>query len=150
MACDKSLLPPLPQWTKSPEHPSPSVPSTRGYLYLYDRYRTFIVTEKGFHRARQRVLTALQAGNIQFEARDVIEGKNLLDTGEVSAAEVARLIRRCRGHQQKEVPHHWDREVTCHIFCPEDHGERWYIKVYFEPNNGSAIFISVHHPNRGS
>jgi hypothetical protein len=105
----------------------------------------------GFKVARSRTIAALQAGPayILFDDRAVREGKNLLDTGEVSPEEVAALLHRCRGSpdQYSQSAHHREASIPVHTFKPTHGGTRWYIKVYFldgtldlEP----AIFISVH------
>jgi len=77
--------------------------------------------------------------------RDVIEGKNLLATGDISPDEVVRLLRRCRGNQHSSSPHHWDPSVPVHVFRPTEGGATWYIKVYFVADaDGTAVFLSVH------
>jgi hypothetical protein len=108
----------------------------------------------GFKVARSRTIAALQAGPayILFEDRAVREGKNLLDTGEISPEEVVALLHRCRGSpdQYSERAHHREASIPVHTFRPVHGRIRWYIKVYFldgtldlEP----AIFISVHKSN---
>lgn len=105
----------------------------------------------GFVRARRKTIAALEGGPqfILFEDRATREGKNLLDTGEVTPADVVALLRRCRGtpDQYAETPHHVAREVPVHVFKPVTGGARWYIKVYFLGGTDElepAIFISVH------
>jgi hypothetical protein len=105
----------------------------------------------GFRLARKKTIAALQAGPayIQFEDRAVREGKNLLDTGEVTPDEVVALLRLCRGSrdQYTETPHHRDQSIPVHQFKPVQGRVRWYIKVYFlERIEGlePATFISVH------
>ena len=108
----------------------------------------------GFRLARSKTIAALRAGPlyIQFEHRAVREGKNLLDTGEVSPDDVVALLQMCRGaaDQYSETGHHREPSIPVHTFRPVRYGTRWYIKVYFldgtldlEP----AIFISVHKSN---
>jgi hypothetical protein len=116
------------------------------------RELSYIAMHKlGFRRARSKTIAALRAGPlyIQFERRPVREGKNLLDTGEVSPEDVIALLHRCRGSpdQYSETGHHRAANIPVHTFKPMHAGTRWYIKVYFldgtlelEP----AIFISVH------
>lgn len=91
---------------------------------------------------------ALEEGRVQHEARDEVDDKNLLLTGEVSSEQVVRLLRACRGTQYHCAPHHVAREVDVHVFKPQARLEpkgdrrRWYIKLYFlEPD---VWFISVH------
>ena len=105
----------------------------------------------GFREARQRVIRSLVAGDYQFEIREVVEGKNLLDTGEVTPAEVVALLQRCRGDQYSCAPHHADPSVPVHVFLPARGAEQWYIKAYLvarPPDEGGeedfAVFISVH------
>ena len=47
----------------------------------------------GFREAKRKVLAALANGSFLHEARNEIDAKNKLMTGEVSAATVAELIR---------------------------------------------------------
>src|SRR5262249_38588133 len=84
----------------------------------------------GFRDARQRVIRSLLAGNWQIEIRDVVEGKNLLERGEVTPAEVVELLQRCRGNQYQCTPHHADASVPVHVFLPVLRSEQWYIKAY--------------------
>lgn len=76
----------------------------------------------GFKDARQRVIRSLRAGDYQHEAREVSEGKNLLDTGEVTPDEVVALLQRCRGDQYSCGPHHSAPEVPVHLFRPAQGG----------------------------
>lgn len=112
----------------------------------------------GFREIRQRVIRSLRLGSYQIEFREVAEGKNLLDTGEVTPEDVIDLLARCRGDQHRISVHHVDPTLAVHIFLPDRSGERWYIKVFFasdEPRpdeEDAAIFISVHKsefPGRG-
>ena len=101
----------------------------------------------GFKNARERTIRALESGDFQFEERAVVEGKNLLDTGDITDEQLVQLLKRCRGTQYEERPHLWDHDTMCHVFFPEDRNQkRWYIKVYFLSDSGSevAVFISVH------
>ena len=89
-------------------------------------------------------LEALARGDIQHEAREAQIEKNLLAIGDVTAADVAALIRRCSGRQYASSPHHRNPTVEVHEFFPGRgvRGQpRWYIKLYFR--NGTT-FISVH------
>jgi hypothetical protein len=102
----------------------------------------------GFRRVREEVVRAVAEGRIQHEARDEVNEKNLLLTGEVSPDQVVQLLRACRGTDYTCTPHHWDSSVDVHVFKPrvrlelEGDMKRWYIKLYFlEPD---VCFISVH------
>lgn len=108
----------------------------------------------GFALARSKTIAALRAGPayILFEDRAVREGKNLLDTGEVTPAEVIALLQLCRGSrdQYSETPHHRAPSIPVHEFKPAQRGVRWYIKVYFLGGTDElepATFISVHKSN---
>jgi hypothetical protein len=46
----------------------------------------------GFREARQRVVRSLLAGDYQIEIREVVEGKNLLEMGDVTPAEVVSIV----------------------------------------------------------
>jgi hypothetical protein len=99
----------------------------------------------GFSAAKKALITALEAGSFQHEARGTISEKNLLAIGEVTETEVIRMLRRTRGAQYSRSGHHWDPGTTVHLFRPGIGGARWYIKAYFiDPNDQSAMFISVH------
>lgn len=68
-----------------------------------------------------------------------------MSIGDVTEAEVIRLLRRTRGDEYSSSAHDWDAETTVHLFKPKVDGVRWYIKAYFlEPSEDSAVFISVH------
>jgi hypothetical protein len=101
----------------------------------------------GFRDAKRRLIASVLAGDYQHEPREVVEGKNLLDTGDVTPGEVADLVGRCRGNQYGTSPHHAAPDVEVHVFRPVLGAEVWYIKVYFldDPDGGGpAVFISVH------
>jgi hypothetical protein len=102
----------------------------------------------GFKEARREAIRAIEEGRIQHEARDEVDEKNLLLTGEVTPDQVVRLLRACRGTQYACSPHHLVGEIDVHVFAPEARigtsadRKRWYIKLYFlEPE---VWFISVH------
>ena len=91
------------------------------------------------------LVAALEAGDLQHEARDTLSEKNLLAVGKVSEADVIALLRRTRGDQYSSSGHDRDPDTTVHVFKPAVDEEQWYIKVYFlDPTDGSAMFISVH------
>ena len=97
----------------------------------------------GFLSAKRRTLTAL-TGDIQHEVRDA--EKNLLATGQVTVAEVADAVMRCRSSEYSSSPHHRDAGTEVHVFRPSfspraGQRGRWYIKLYFRTG---IIFISVH------
>lgn len=99
----------------------------------------------GFNDARKALIKALEAGDYQHELRDTLSEKNLLAVGEVSEADVIRMLRRARGDQHSSAPHDWDPETTVHVFRPDVGGETWYVKAYFlDPPAGFAVIISVH------
>jgi hypothetical protein len=99
----------------------------------------------GFSSAKRTLLSALEAGNIQHEARDVLSEKNLLAVGDVSVGEVIAMVRRARGPDYSVSPHHWDAGTEVHVFRPMVGGTRWYVKVYFlEEPEGTAVFVSIH------
>lgn len=102
----------------------------------------------GFKEARQQAIRAIEEGRIQHEARAQIDEKNLLLTGDVTPAQVVRMLLACRGTQHRCSPHHQDAGIDVHEFKPEaslvpgQRRRRWYIKLYFlEPD---VWFISVH------
>lgn len=95
-----------------------------------------------FGEARHRLIEALRDGRYEHEARDALAEKNLLAVGGVTADDVILMLRRCRGDQFRESPHHFDRTVTVLEFRPLLDEDRWYVKAYFLAE--SAVFVSVH------
>jgi hypothetical protein len=101
-----------------------------------------------FTWARAEAIRAIEEGRVQHEARDAVDEKNLLLTGDVTPEQVVRLLKACRGPQYTCSPHHLVPDIEVHVFKPEARNEpaaakkRWYIKLYFlEPE---VWFISVH------
>lgn len=93
---------------------------------------------KGFKAAKKAAIEALISGNYQHEARNAIEVKNLLATGEVSAEFVAGILRKSRGTEHSCSPHHAVSRIEVHVI----RSSGWYIKFYFiDPD---TFFISVH------
>jgi len=92
----------------------------------------------GFKAVKNSVLNALQSGSYQHESRGDIDAKNLLQLGQVSAADIKTIIHRCKGQHYESRPHHADSSIEVHILKRDG----WYIKFYFlDPD---TIFISVH------
>lgn len=92
----------------------------------------------GFRKAKRDVIAALETGNYLHVSRGDIEVKNLLATGEVTAQEVAGIVRACNGTHHHSSPHHAVAHIDVHVL--KRHG--WYIKFFFiEPD---TWFISVH------
>jgi hypothetical protein len=99
----------------------------------------------GFTAAKRALLTALETGNFQHEAREVLNEKNLLAVGDVSVHEIIEIVRRARGPDYPASPHHWNPSTEVHVLRPTVEGIRWYVKVYFlEELEGTAVFISIH------
>ena len=96
-----------------------------------------------FEAYRDLMIQKLQSGDYDHEPREVVEEKNLLAVGVVSAAEVIQLVRRCTRQQYSQSPHHRAPRIAVHVFQPfDDLGTPWYIKVYFL--RGGTTVISVH------
>ncbi|CAB3693466.1 hypothetical protein LMG3458_02257 [Achromobacter deleyi] len=93
---------------------------------------------QGFKAVKRAILAALHSGDYQHEARDHINVKNLLATGEVSAEDVAGIIRGSDGASYACSRLHADLAIDCHVI----RSRGWYVKFYFA--NPSTIFISVH------
>ena len=97
----------------------------------------------GFTDAKRQVLAALKNGTWRVEARQRVDVKNKLATGEVSVDALAKVIGRSRGQDHTMRPHDRDQTVTVHIIRKGG----WYIKFYFvEPH---TFFISVHEDGQG-
>lgn len=87
---------------------------------------------------KSRVLGCLDADMVEHEARITIDEKNLLATGDVTNAEVAKLLARASGNQHSQSLHHLDKHTMVNIVKTKD----WYVKWYYiDPN---IVFISVH------
>jgi len=99
----------------------------------------------GFREDRQAILEALQQGAYAFELRGV-PGRNLFQSGTVSAAFVVDAIKSTRGPQARSDVHHQRPDVTVWIMKPTYQGQRWYIKCYLD--GGTAWFVSVHPAER--
>ena len=97
---------------------------------------------EGFREARARLIQALETGWFDFEHDQVREGKNLLQSGEVTIEFVIALLKSCSGREHATSPHHFVPGVACHIFTPRAGRVRWYIKCYFVAPH--TILISVH------
>jgi hypothetical protein len=95
----------------------------------------------GFKDARAMLIEALRSGQFINDDRSDAAEKNLLSTGEVTAAFVIQLLQRCAGWEYSTSKHHFS-SADCHIFTPAMGGERWYIKAFFR--HGVAVFVSVH------
>ena len=52
----------------------------------------------GFRDARSALIDALETGNFQHEARDVLSEKNLLAVGDVDIEFVVKLLKKTGGH----------------------------------------------------
>lgn len=99
----------------------------------------------GFSSAKRAVLRALEAGDFQHEAREVLSEKNELAVGEISVDEAIAILKRARGVDYSVSPHHWDRRTEVHVFRPMVRGVRWYVKAYLlEDPSGTTVFISFH------
>lgn len=92
----------------------------------------------GFTAAKRKLLAALESGDYQHEVRDAVDVKNVLATGQVTAAALAAIVKRSNGLEHSTSPHHGDASITVHVLKTGG----WYIKFYFfDP---STFFISVH------
>ena len=105
------------------------------YIVRRISYKTAV----GFKEAKQRVIVALLAGTYQHEIdRSSIDTKNLLLTGQVTAAEICEVVKRSQGQNHSSSPHHHVPGVEVHVIARDG----WYVKFYFvDPD---TIFISVH------
>ncbi len=92
----------------------------------------------GFKEARRGAILALEQGNYQHEARDSIDVKNKLATGDVTPDFVADIIKRSRGNEHTCSPHHSVKGIDVHVIFSKG----WYVKFYFI--HPDTFFISVH------
>lgn len=66
--------------------------------------------KNGFRAAKRKVIAALTSGSFLHEARNAIDAKNKLATGEISAATVAGLIKASTGRDHSRSSHHAIRQ----------------------------------------
>lgn len=93
---------------------------------------------QSFKKIKSTVIGALRNGSYQHEARNNVNVKNLLMTGQVSANDVDKILSNCTSDQLTTSPHHDDSSIVVHVVTKGT----WYIKFYFlDPN---TVFISVH------
>lgn len=97
------------------------------------------MSEDGFKAAKRKVLDALLNGRFLHETdRSMIVTKNLLFTGDVTAEEVADVIKLSQGQDHSVSSHHQDGSCLVHVIKRDG----WYLKFYFlDPD---TTFISVH------
>ena len=102
----------------------------------------------GLKDTRSKVIECLRSGNIQHEARDQIDIKNLLSTGAVSVEDVIKMVNATKGTEFVTSPHHAWPSIDVYTFKPKiwnktaNKREAWYVKCYLlEPD---TWFISVH------
>lgn len=91
----------------------------------------------GFKEAKKRAIECLNETNYASEGRNDIDEKNHLFTGLVSAADLVAILKKCRGSEHSQSPHHQDSKIQVHVIVSSG----WYIKFYFYPD---LMFISVH------
>jgi hypothetical protein len=91
----------------------------------------------GFKEIKAKVISGLTSGDYAHEGRADIDDKNLLQTGKVSAKEVADMLKKSSGTNHKCSPHHQDSSIDVHVITCRN----WYVKFYFDPD---TVFISVH------
>ncbi|KMT66945.1 hypothetical protein [Catenovulum maritimum] len=96
----------------------------------------------GFKDVKKQLLECLAEGKILHQARNNIDVKNLLETGQISVSVVTDIVKKARGNNYECSPHHMIKSIDVHIIKTTYQNESWYIKWYYvEPN---SIFISVH------
>jgi len=93
--------------------------------------------EMGFKEVKAKVISDLTSGDYAHEGRADIDDKNLLQTGKVSAKEVADMLKKSSGTNHMCSPHHQDSSIDVHVITCRN----WYVKFYFYAN---TVFISVH------
>lgn len=93
---------------------------------------------QSFRQIKSTVIGALRDGTYQHEARNDVNVKNLLMTGQVSAKDLDKILSNCTSAQLTTSQHHDDSSIEVHVVRKGT----WYIKFYFlDPN---TVFISVH------
>jgi hypothetical protein len=98
----------------------------------------------GFAEAHAGLLEALRAEDYLNWPRADERQKNWLEYERVSPQELRRMLLRCNGTQHRESAYHGDARFRVHEFFPEWHGERWYVKAFFDPEMSLWVFMSVH------
>lgn len=92
----------------------------------------------GFRDAKRRVLKALSEGDFLHAARDRIDERNFLHTGEMTVEDVMEIVKKCNGSHHVEAPHHTVAGVSIHVLKRDG----WYIKFCFIEED--TYFLSVH------
>lgn len=96
----------------------------------------------GFNEVKRKIIACLKSGQVLHEARNNIDIKNLLATGDITAEQVALIISRAGGNHYSSSPHHYDNSVEVHIIKTRYLNFSWYVKWYFLDDD--SVFISVH------
>ena len=78
----------------------------------------------GFAAAKRKLLSALASGDYQHEVRGAIDVKNVLATGQMSAADLVLIVKRANGLEHSTSPHHGDSSITVHVLKTGG----WYVK----------------------
>lgn len=94
-----------------------------------------------FKDVKKKVIEDLLDGNFSHEARNQIDEKNLLQVGQIDAVGVVEILKRCRGQNHRQSPHHQCQSIDVHVILVNG----WYIKFYIVE---STTFISVHKEER--
>ncbi len=93
----------------------------------------------GFTAAKQKLVAALDNGDYLHAARSGnLNSKNLLLPGQVSAEQIASIVKACQGPDYTSDPLHSCPSVEVYILK----GDGWYIKFCFL-ENPSVMFISA-------
>ena len=71
--------------------------------------------ELGFTEAKRRVIAALDSGRYQHAARNEIETKNQLQTGQISASSLRSVLIRSKGQHHFSSPHHVASNIEVHV-----------------------------------
>ncbi|HTV87354.1 MAG TPA: hypothetical protein VME63_18310 [Dyella sp.] len=91
----------------------------------------------GFNGIKKKVISNLLTGNFVHEARNDIDVKNLLSANQISIQQAVEILKKCRGNEHTQSPHHLDSSVSVNIIKSQG----WYIKFYFDSD---TVFISFH------
>lgn len=99
---------------------------------------------------RARLVEALKSGRIQHETLDeMVTGRDLLQSGQVSVEEVIEFLKPSRGLKLEEIPHSLLPDVRTFIFRSQvargGLPVSWYVKCYCLPESGEELwFVSVY------
>ncbi len=99
-----------------------------------------------FSQAKSRLIADLESGSYRIGLRGDVGEKNLLASGDMTAEDVARLVRACRGNQYQCKAGAAIGGEDLHVFQPVSGPTVWYVKAFFliDDAGNVSVVVSVH------